>query len=334
MSHYHHLSISERESIWESVLKGKSLRQIASELGRNVSTISREIRRNRQAHGYRPSEAQDSYAHRRLRCRRRLILAGGELRDIVAGLITGEQWSPEQIANRLALEWGRPMVSYATIYRALQNGCMEPKGKRKKNRQGRYPMQKHLRRKGWRGKGREKYTPLAHIHQTIEERPKSAQNRTQFGHWEGDLVYSSFHKVYIVTLVERRSRYLLTGISKTRRPEEVAEVIYELLKPLPQQKLRSITLDRGSEFAQHSKITEKLPYASFYFAHSHAPWERGTNENTNGLLRQYIPKRTYKVPFSKELLCEFTKKLNHRPRKCLGWKSPSEVFSHKVLHLT
>lgn len=333
MSHYQHLSISERESIWESVLKGKSFRQIASELGRNVSTISREIKRNKSRNGYRPSEAQATYVRRRLRSRRRLILAEGELRDAVVRLITCEQWSPEQISKRLSQERKAPVVSYTTIYRALHSGCMEPKGKRKKNRMGRYPMQKHLRRKGWRGKGNSS-KPLAHIHQTIDDRPKAAQDRKQIGHWEGDLVYSSFHKVYIVTLVERHSRYLLTGISKTKQPEEVAGVICELLRPLPPQKLRTVTLDRGTEFALHSKITEQIPNAAFFFAHPHAPWERGTNENTNGLLRQYVPKRTYKVPFSEELLREFTDKLNRRPRKCLGWKTPFEVFSHKVLHLT
>ena len=333
MSHYHHLSITERESIWESKLKGKSLREIARELGRSVSTISRELNRNRIRRGYRPSVAQEAYAQRRLRCRRHLILGKGELRDTVARLISAEQWSPEQISNRLALEHGEPVVSYATIYRALRCGYMEPKGTRR-NKHGRYPMQKHLRRKGWRGRGSKGHTPLTHIQQTIEDRPKSAQNRTQFGHWEGDLVYSGFHRLYIVTLVERRSRYLLTGISKTKQPEEVAEVLTGMLRQLPKKKLRTVTLDRGMEFAQHSKITEKLPHVSFYFAHSHAPWERGTNENTNGLLRQYVPKRTYKVPFSPELLREFTEKLNRRPRKCLGWKSPSEVFSHKVLHLT
>lgn len=331
MSHYHHLTISERESIWESVLIGKSLRQIAGELGRSVSTISRELKRNKTSQGYRPSAAQKAYTCRRFRCRRHLMLAKGELRDTVVRLITKEQWSPEQISNRLAMEQGIPVVSYSTIYRALSSGCMEPKYNR--NNYGRYPMQKYLRRKGWRGKGKSQ-KPLKHIHQTIDQRPKAAESRKQFGHWEGDLVYSSFHKVYVVTMVERHSRYLLTGISKTKHPEDIAAVIQGLLVPLPTQKLRSITLDRGTEFAQHSKITEQIPNAAFYFAHPHAPWERGTNENTNGLLRQYIPKRTYKVPLSEELLQEFTRKLNHRPRKCLGWKTPFEVFSHRVLHLT
>lgn len=107
-----------------------------------------------------------------------------------------------------------------------------------------------------------------------------------------------------------------------------------MLDTLPKGKLRSITLDRGLEFAHHANITKIIPNAIFYFAHPHAPWERGTNENTNGLLRQYIPKDTYKVPFSPSLLALFTDKLNRRPRKCLGWKSPLELFFHKPLHFT
>lgn len=333
MSHYHHLSISERECIWENKLLGKSLREISRIVKRSVSTISRELRRNKATYrSYRPSEAQENYEKRRKRCCRRRILEQGRLRDTVVALLTEQQWSPEEIAARLALERGTAEVSYTTIYRALWSGCMEPKGSRK-NRQGRYPMQKHLRRKGHQKKGNQK-KKQHFVHQTIEERPRAANSRSQFGHWEGDLVYSSCHKLYIVTLVDRRSRYLLTDICYSRKPEEVAAVMTSLLEKLPQRLVRSITLDRGLEFADHGKVTTRIPYASFYFAHPHAPWERGTNENTNGLLRQYVPKRTYKVPFSPELLCEFTDKLNNRPRKCLGWRSPFECLFKKVLHFT
>lgn len=164
--------------------------------------------------------------------------------------------------------------------------------------------------------------------------PQSAEKRSQLGHFEGDLVYSSCHKLYIITLVDRRSRFLLTGISKTRKASEVAQVMVSMLEKLPNRLLHSITLDRGFEFANHADVTAKIPNAQFYFAHPMCPWERGTNENTNGLLRQYVPKNTYKVPFSPELLEEFTHKLNTRPRKCLGWKTPAEVFRNKVLHLT
>lgn len=336
MSHYHHLSISERECIWENRIKGKSLREIAKCIGRSVSTVSRELARNRSKGSYFPSKAQEKYTRRRRRCRRPLLLAKGPLRDTVARLLSEEQWSPEQISKRLLAERGTAPVSYSTIYRALKRGIMEPKGKRRKNMVGRYPMEKHLRRKGWRGNKRKKKPrkTVPFVHQTIEQRPKEAENRLQPGHWEGDLVYYSCHKVFIVTLVERCSRFLLTGICESKKPEAIAEVMLGLLKNLQPEQLRSITLDRGTEFAYHSKITQALPHAQFYFAHPHAPWERGSNENTNGLLRQYIPKYASTRPFSSELLEQFTRKLNCRPRKCLSWKTPLEVFSASLLHLT
>ena len=336
MSHYHHLSITERECIWENRIKGKSLREIARCIGRNVSTVSRELSRNKGSENYRPSKAQKNYKRRRKRCRRSYVLNGEPLRDTVVRLLTEEQWSPEQISNRLLEEKGFPLVSYSTIYRALKKGIMEPKGQRKKNRHGQFPMEKHLRRKGWRGRKNRKKDKksTSFVHQTIEQRPKEAEGRLQLGHWEGDLVYSSFHKVYIVTLVDRCSRYLLTGICENKKPGDIAKVMLAMLKDLPPELVRSITLDRGLEFANHSKITDVLPHVQFYFAHPYSPWERGTNENTNGLLRQYVPKCTYKRPFSRELLEQFTYKLNRRPRKCLSWKTPFEVFTSSLLHLT
>ena len=332
MSHYQHLTISERESIWENKLAGKSLREIARQTGRSVSTISRELKRNGTSQKYRPSEAQKKYERRRKRCRRKKLLQEGELKDLVVRLLTQQQWSPEQIAQRIELERGKKLVSYATIYRALHKGLMEAKGTRK-NRHGRYPMEKHLRRKGWRGKGKGQKS-RHFVHQTIEERPEEANRRSEIGHWEGDLVYSSFYKLYVVTLVDRKSRFLLTGISYSRKAQEVSDVICRLLKELPEKHVRSLTLDRGSEFSEHDQITKAFPSLQIYFAHPMSPWERGSNEQINGLLRQYIPKNTYQVPFSAERLAEFTEKLNHRPRKCLNWNSPSEIFSNLLLHLT
>mgnify|MGYP002471169528 FL=1 len=190
-----------------------------------------------------------------------------------------------------------------------------------------------MRRKGWRGKGKGQKS-RHFVHQTIEERPEEANRRSEIGHWEGDLVYSSFYKLYVVTLVDRKSRFLLTGISYSRKAKEVSDVICCLLKELPEKYVRSLTLDRGSEFSEHGQITKTFPSLQIYFAHPMSPWERGSNEQINGLLRQYIPKNTYQVPFSAERLAEFTEKLNHRPRKCLGWKSPFEVFFNTLLHLT
>lgn len=257
MSHYQHLTISERESIWENKLAGKSLREIARQTGRSVSTISRELKRNGTSQKYRPSEAQKKYERRRKRCRRKKLLQEGELKDLVVRLLTQQQWSPEQIAQRIELERGKKLVSYATIYRALHKGLMESKGTRK-NRHGRYPMEKHLRRKGWRGKGKGQKS-RHFVHQTIEERPEEANRRSEIGHWEGDLVYSSFYKLYVVTLVDRKSRFLLTGISYSRKAQEVSDVICRLLKKLPEKHVRSLTLDRGSEFSEHGQITKAFP---------------------------------------------------------------------------
>lgn len=334
MSHYKHLNIFERECLWEMHIKGESLRKIAKKLGRNVSTISREIKRNQKRHPYSPTKAQTRYTEKRKKCVRKRILSSNELKEKVVFLLSNYQWSPEQISNRLMIESGKKIVSYNTIYRALKCGYMEPKGRKIRNRHGRYPLLKHLRRKGWKGKKKKHSQKADYIHQTIEERPKEANERLEIGHWEGDLVYSSYHKLYVVTLVDRLSRYLITGISKTRKPDEVAAVILSMLQNLPPEKIKSITLDRGIEFAHHFKVTNELKNAKFYFAHPYSPWERGTNENTNNLLRQYVPKNTYKVHFSEELLISFTEKLNNRPRKCLCWKTPREFFTNTLLHLT
>ena len=140
MSHYQHLSIKERESIWENRIKGKTLSEIAAMIGRSIATVSRELKRNSRKGTYRPSEAQARYKKRRKKCRRPLLLAEGQLKETVSRLLVEEQWSPEQISHRLAYE-GKPSVSYNTIYRAIKDGIMEPKGT-KKNRQGRYPMSK------------------------------------------------------------------------------------------------------------------------------------------------------------------------------------------------
>mgnify|MGYP000448719962 CR=1 FL=1 len=204
---------------------------------------------------------------RRKRCRSKKLLQEGELKDLVVRLLTQQQWSPEQIAQRIELERGKKLVSYATIYRALHKGLMESKGTRK-NRHGRYPMEKHLRRKGWRGKGKGQKS-RHFVHQTIEERPEEANRRSEIGHWEGDLVYSSFYKLYVVTLVDRKSRFLLTGISYSRKAQEVSDVICRLLKELPEKHVRSLTLDRGSEFSEHGQITKAFPFPANLFCASH-----------------------------------------------------------------
>lgn len=330
MSHYRHLSICERESIWEMQIKGESLRKIAKETGRNVSTISRELKRNK-GRSYSPAKAQEKYKARRKKSRRHQILEDIVLQEKVLRLIKAEQWSPEQISKRLQCE-GSGSISYNTIYRALKNGFMEGLGK-KKTRHGKYPLQNCLRRKAQKGKSK-KNTAKGYISAGIDERPKEADERMEIGHWEGDTLHTGYHKSYVITMVDRKSKYLLTMHSNSQKPGEISEQIVKMFEGLPSEKLKTVTVDRGIEFSYHAQITEKIEGLTFYFAHAMCPWERGLNENTNGLLRQYIPKRSYKTDFSEKLLEEFTNKLNLRPRKSLGWKSPFEVFFHTVLHLT
>ena len=298
MSHYQHLTISERESIWENKLAGKSLREIARQTGRSVSTISRELKRNGTSQKYRPSEAQKKYERRRKRCRRKKLLQEGELKDLVVRLLTQQQWSPEQIAQRIELERGKKLVSYATIYRALHKGLMESKGTRK-NRHGRYPMEKHLRRKGWRGKGKGQKS-RHFVHQTIEERPEEANRRSEIGHWEGDLVYSSFYKLYVVTLVERLShnlckpaercrieaadRRLLHMARKNRTPEENArrEKIRELLQVAnigSMDDIQNLFKETIAEFMENgleAELDEDLGYSRYDYKN------KATDNSRNG----------------------------------------------------
>jgi IS30 family transposase len=323
MSHYQHLTIKERESLWEYHIKGISLGNIAQKLNRSKSTLSRELRRNNIK--YSPFDAQIRYETIKKRPRRRK-LNDPKLKEKVYQLINNQQWSPEQISNRFAIdEYAK--ISYNTIYRAIKDGIMEPV-KRQKN--GKYPLQLKLRRKSRsnrcvlpRGK--------LQVDHKIEERPETAENRTEKGHWEGDTVCISKNTGYIVTLVDRKSRYLLAANQPSLKAPITAETMRYLLYGLPEDKRKTITLDRGSEFFNYHEV-EKSANVTIYFSNPHSPWERGSNENTNGLLREYIPKRSQKFIFSEQLLIDSILKINTRPRKCLDWKSPFEIFFDISLH--
>lgn len=328
MSHYQHLSITERESIWEQKIQGCSFRQIGKAIGRSPSTIMREINRNK-GKGYRPSNAQAQYHKRRTHCHRKRLLDDQALRDKVVYLLVQQQWSPEQISQRLSLE-NTGKLSYNTIYRALKSGQMEQAGT--KREKGKYPLQKKLRRKGT-PKGQKKPRGTIKIEQTIEQRPKAADTRSRYGDWEGDTVCVGRGRGYILTFVDRRSRLLLAGSCPSKNQTDTANAMLRILATIPKNKLHTITLDRGSEFSEYQKVSRHTG-VSIFFANPYSPWERGLNENTNGLLREYVPKRSYTKPYSDELLGSFVQKLNLRPRKCLGWKTPYEVFFRKSLHLT
>ena len=335
MSHYQHLSISEREKILVLRTEGKSLRSIATELVRCVSTVSREIKRNGLSdQSYSAVEAQKQYIHRRKKCRRHKLLSNSSLKETVMRLFLEEQWSPEQIASRLAYENNAVRLSYATIYRAIYAGLFDtPEQRRSEGNRGAIRKLRH-RGKTRRRKGTEETRGKIVISNRIQQRPEEADSRKIIGHWEADTLAGKTGSACLVTITDRCSRYLLAGKVGKRYSALVADEMISLLSALPKKKRRTITPDRGKEFAKHPTVTKALDGIQFYFSDPHAPWQRGTNENTNGLLREYLPKAFDIALSSKDDITDFVRTLNFRPRKCLGWKTPHEVFFNISLHLT
>lgn len=329
MSHYHHITPEEREKIFFLYAKDFSITQIAKETKRSKSTISRELKRNTLGEQYSPLKAQSLYQQRRRKCRpkRKILKDYGMFLKIVDRFIE-DQWSPEQIAHRMELEGYTNPVSYSTIYRAIYAGYFDEYRNAAKGKvsEGRL----RLRRKGKKKKGKEneqrgKYPISNHL----ADRPAEANNRERIGDWEGDTVCGKKGKACLTTYVDRKSRFLCCAKADKRNPECVNAATIECLRGQP---LESITLDRGFEFKEHGKITSELD-VEFYFAKPHSPWERGTNENTNGLLRQYFPKGTDFDKVTNEEIQAATEKLNNRPRKCLGYRTPYEIFFGRLLHL-
>lgn len=307
--------------------EGRTISQIASALGRHKSTISRELDRNicgKNAPNqyYRASTAQTRYLNRRKACRRTRILDCKEIFDLVSTKFLEEQWSPEQIEGRLKLEGG-PTISDSTIYRGIKDGrfnrCID--GRKAARR---------LRHRGKRRKspGSEKRGKIKISH-AISERPEEASNRERIGDWEGDTVIGKPGGACLLTLVDRKSGLLIGGKVQKRQSELVSKAMIRALRHHPNH---SVTLDRGSEFAKHDIVTKKLG-VEIYFAMPHHPWQRGTNENTNGLLREYFPKGySLKSTSSKEVRSVYDK-INRRPRKRLGYRTPYEVYYGEALRL-
>ena len=316
MSCYNHLTIEERESLMLFYEQGLSIRKIANELRRSPSTISRELRRNPGA--YRATAAQKRYQERRKRCVRNHVLSDLELHKTVHFLLGYLWWSPEQISNRLRAE-GTAKISTSTIYRALENGDLQD------------TLRYYLRIK-YHKLGKNKEPNKQCFQKTIDLRPEVALRRTEPGHWEGDTIRSSHEKDSLVTLVDRYSRMLLCMKVPNKESGTVRRAVVKLMR---QSKLpvRSITFDRGTEFTEGKGIEQDLD-TEVFFAHAKSPWERPTNENTNGLIRQFVPKRSKISALTDEDVSRFVATLNFRPRKCLGWKTPYEVAFDQVLHLT
>ena len=333
MSHYTHLTIEERESILRMRAEKKGIREIARELQRSASSISREIHRNQDRSGeYSPSKAEAAYHKRRQRCgRQRIFKVNPEAKKKVRHLFLDQHWSPEQISFRLRMEGSDVQVSYSTIYRGIYSHDLE-EAKLSHGCRGMVRLLRHhgktRHKKGMterRGK-----IPISHH---IEERPDEANARKEIGHWEADTVAGKTGKTCMITLADRKSRFLLGKKVSRKAASEVEDGMVAILLSLPLEKRRSITPDRGIEFAKHASVTNSTG-VPFYFPKPHAPWERGTNENTNGLIREFLPKGLDMDPIPDARFDSIIDLLNHRPRKCLGWKSPFEVFFDTSLRLT
>jgi len=320
------LSLAEREEISRAVVAGQSMRTIAARLGRAPSTVSREIQRNGGRADYRATLADEAAwdrAHRPKRCK---LAENRTLARIVTDKLR-LQWSPEQIAGWLKHTYPCDEschVSHETIYRTL---FIQARGALKKE------LLQHLRRTRAMRRSRH-HTQKTDIHGriidavSISERPASVEDRAVPGHWEGDLLFGSRNS-QIATLVERQTRYVMLMKIDSQDTETVVNALIKNARKLPQELYKSLTWDRGREMAGHKRFTLATDI-KVYFCDPRNPWQRGTNENTNGLLRQYFPKGIDVSAYSQAKLNATARKLNERPRKTLNFRTPAEMFRQSV----
>jgi transposase, IS30 family len=320
-----YLSLEEREEIAVGLAAGESMRGIAGRLGRDVSVVSREVARNGSRRGYRAVAAQAQAEWRARRPKTAKLAGNAELGAWVAARLA-ERWSPEQISVMLVAEFPddpEMRVSPETIYQSLY---VQGRGALRRElarclRTGR-ALRKPRRKEGER-RGRIKDMVL------ISERPAEAEDRAVPGHWEGDLIIGSRGSA-IGTLVERSTRFvLLLHLPHGHDAAAVAEEMTTAVSGLPAALRRSLTWDQGNEMAAHKQISLATGL-EVYFCDPHSPWQRGSNENTNGLLRQYFPKGTSLAAHSREHLDAVAAQLNSRPRKTLGWKTPAQALQEAL----
>ncbi len=322
-----HLTLEEREEIRAGLSAKKSIRAIARSLNRSPSTISREIQRNRGRRYYKAVDANNRASRMVKRPKACLLEQNADLRHLVIEKLE-LKWSPEQISGWLKKTMPRRksmQISAETIYKTLYFRSRQALS---------HLMAKHLRRshslrhsKRHSRKG-ERGTINIVNGTSIHERTRSIENRRSTGHWEGDLVSGS-KNTHIATLVDRKSRYTIILKLKGKDSVSVNEALTATFRALPPDLRKSLTWDRGMELARHAEFTASTG-TPVYFCDPQSPWQRGTNENTNGLIRQYFPKKTCLGQHSQEKLNEVAKQLNERPRKTLAFKTPQQVFEKSV----
>ena len=318
---YTHFTLEERKCLQKFLSEGLSMRKIAAILERSLSSVSREINRNKAK--YRPHHkpdnpywynfwrAQNLYIRRRREQERRTLKADTDEWNYIVDKLNCF-WSPETICGRWHKQFPhRKKLCYSTIYRYI-----------KQNRFPNITPKKNLRRRGKKIMPKSSNYKTIHPDRLIPQWSKVIKERKRIGDWEGDTVYGGVGKGLLVSMVDRKSRFLCACLINNRIAEETKDAIVRVLGDKP---VKSISLDNGSEFAEFRAIEKELN-TKVYFAEPHKPWQRGTNENTNDILRFFFPKGFNFHELDKEVLDQIVLSINLRPRKCLGWKSPFEVF--------
>lgn len=323
-----HLGASERAVVFAEARRGSSQREIARLLGRSVSTICRELRRGVGPEGgYCPQRGQRAYDQRRLRCRpRRKLIPGGALWRLVCRQLLDLRWSPEQIAATLgrmhpddpALRVSHETI-YAMIYAQARGGLKAA-------------LVEALRQgKPKRGVRRRTVAGSAIVPESLKitHRPEEVAARLVPGHWEGDLIKGAFNRSSVGTLVERKTRFVTLAKMEGNGAEAALDGFTRQMRRLPGFLRRSLTYDRGLEMACHPELARRLKI-DIWFCDPYSPWQRGSNENTNGLLRQFLPKGADLSAWSQRDLDDIAKLMNDRPRKTLGWRTPAEAFAEEI----
>ncbi len=319
---YQHLTIGERECVVSMRYAGAGVADIARKLSRCPSTIYRELKRNASTKGYIAHKAQWLYERRHSRASRRLKHWPDKLMKYVMDKLV-EDWSPEQIAGSLVVSHPRSFrmrISFATLYRWIrQDRAMGGK------------LYKLLRRKGKRYKRSWSHDTRGRFNDVpcISERPKAVDDMRRYGDWECDTVFGAQGSGCMVSINERKSRYLVVRKMERFSALELNKAVFEALEGLPPRMLRTMTVDRGKEFARYKELRTVLGI-SVYFAQPYSAWQRGQNENLNGLLRQYFPKGTNLRNVSQQEIDRVVERINNRPRKCLGFRSPAEALKTRA----
>ncbi len=320
------LTLAEREDTSRGIASGSSIREIAKGLQRAVSTVSREVARHGGRPLYRANEADHQAWESALRPKRCLLAIHGKMQEIVAGKLILD-WSPEQISGWLKSQYPedeRMRVSHETIYRSL---FIQARGVLKKELIQHLRFQRRIRRSRHARDSGHRSGPIVDAI-SIRERPAEIEDRAIPGHWEGDLIGGTKNS-HIATLVERHSRFTMLVKVSSKDTATVVAALSRHVRKLPASLRRSLTWDRGLEMAQHKSFTVATN-VKVYFCDPQSPWQRGSNENTNGLLRQYFPKRTNLSGFSQSELDKVAQRLNQRPRKTLGFETPASRLRASV----